>query len=179
MNDQSLSLLNITRTLFATLSWIIIISTLTSCGFYLRGANIEDIPQLYIDSSDADLGITRELERFLRASTSSVVTNRDQAKLILQIHHEDYQRLPLSISRQLLVQEYELIYTVTFQINDAKGQALTTMQSLKFSRDYSFSDTNQVLGKGNEEHLLRQEILQAAARQILTHLLNVVAHPNN
>jgi len=155
---------------------LIFILTISGCGFHLRGSGIEGIPPIYIDNN-AVFEINREIERLLRLSNSPPIKNREHAKLILEITNEEYQRLPLSISRFLLVQEYELIYTVNFQINDINGQALTSPQSLSLRRDYSFADTNQILGKNNEEMLLRQELLKDAARQILNQIINLIT-PN-
>lgn len=140
------------------------------CGFHLRGAGLTHLPVMYIDGGNPNTGIRMDIERILRNSNAQIAPTRDQAEIVLQLTHENYQRRPLSISRQLLVQEYELIYTVEFQITDPTGKTYTAPQSITFTRDYSFSDTNQVLGKGNEEALLRQEMLYDASRQILAHI---------
>ncbi|CAK0772737.1 LPS-assembly lipoprotein [Gammaproteobacteria bacterium] len=155
-------------------TWLLIAVMMASCGFHLRGIGPEGLPPIYIDGGNSRTGIRLELEHILRGSGGQLVAVRDQARVILRLTQEDYQRWPLSISRQLSVQEYELIYTVAFQITDIAGKALSSLQTLSFTRDYSFSDTTQVLGKGNEEALLRQEMIYDASRQILAQVLTIL-----
>ncbi|CAK0740738.1 LPS-assembly lipoprotein LptE [Gammaproteobacteria bacterium] len=155
--------------------WLAIAMLMTTgCGFHLRGAGVKNLPPIYIDGGNQGEGIRMKIERILHGSRNTVTASREQSKIVLQLTREDYQRRPLSISRQLLVQEYELIYTVDFQVNDFSGKPLSSPQSLTFTRDYSFSDTGQVLGKGNEEALLRQEMLQDASRQILAQIVTIL-----
>jgi len=156
--------------------WLIIALVMTSCGFHLRGVGPEGLPPMYIDGGNSHTGIRPEVEHILRGSGERLVAARDQAQVVLRLTQEDYQRWPLSISRRLSVQEYELIYTVGFQITDPTGKALSSPQSLSFTRDYSFADTTQVLGKSNEEVLLRQEMIYDASRQILAQVLTIMEH---
>jgi len=151
---------------------ILLSGLIISCGFHLRGGDTGRLPSIYIEGGNPQLGIRQEIEHMLRNLGKSPAPTRDQAEIILQINQEAYQRPPLSISRQLLVQEYELIYTINFQVSDTSGKIISQPQSLTFTRDYSFADTNQILGKTNEENLLRQEMLVDGARQILAQLLS-------
>ncbi|CAK0739590.1 LPS-assembly lipoprotein LptE [Gammaproteobacteria bacterium] len=154
--------------------WLTITVAMTGCDFHLRGAGAEGLPPMYIDGDNHGVGVRSELVRVLRSSGGKVVAARDQAQVVLQLTYEDYQRWPLSISRQLLVQEYELIYVVGFQLTDPTGTPLAPPQSLNFTRDYSFADTTQILGKGNEESLLRQEMVYDASRQILAQVVTIL-----
>lgn len=150
---------------------ICILGLSMSCGFHLRGGDMERLPLIYIEGGNPQQGIHREIERMVENLGKDLAPERDQAEIILQINQEDYQRTPLSISRQLSVQEYELIYMINFQMNDVTGKIISPAQTLTFTRDYSFADTNQILGKANEENLLRQEMLYDGVSQILAQVL--------
>ncbi len=161
------------------ITWLIASLAITACGFHFRGGDVAGLPPIYIEGGTPTKGIRLALERSLRSSGAGATTTREQAKLILVLTQETYRKWPLSISTQLSVQEYELIYTVTFRITDPTGKILTPAQSIEFTRDFSFSSTTQVLGKTNEEDLLRQEMTGDAARQILTQTLILVErHPD-
>ena len=158
------------------LAYFFIATVITGCGFHLRGTGLEELVPTYVDGGTPRSGIRLGIERILRGSGGQIATTREQAKIIVRLTQETYQRWPLSISRQLLVQEYVLIYTVGFQITNSAGQAVAPAQSLKFTRDYSFSDTAKILGKGNEETLLHEEMVDDAARQILAQIVVVMKH---
>ena len=147
---------------------------LVGCGFHLRGVSPEGLPPIYLEGGAFNAGVRFSLERILRASGGPLVQARDQAKVVVHLTGEDYQRRPLSISRQLLVQEYDLYYIVSFQVTDLIGNALAPPQSLTFTRDYTFASTAQALGKGNEEGILREEMVNEAVRQILSQILTVI-----
>ncbi len=149
---------------------------MVGCGFHLRGEGIQGLPPIYIDGGDPRQGIRLAVERTLRGSGEKTATTRDQAHMVLYLSQENYRKWPLSISSQLLVQEYELMYSVAFRITDPDGKVLTPPQSVEFSRDYSFSGTAQVLGKENEEELLHKEMINDAARQILAQIIAVLEH---
>ena len=151
--------------------WLVAGLVLASCGFHFRGGGISGLPPIYVDGGNPRKGIRLAVDRTLHGSGEKIVAARDQAQVILSLAQETYRKWPLSISSQLAVQEYELIYTVSFRVTDPTGKVLIPPQSVEFTRDYSFSSTAQVLGKENEEDILHQEMIGDAARQILTQLL--------
>ncbi|MCL4315318.1 MAG: LPS assembly lipoprotein LptE, partial [Gammaproteobacteria bacterium] len=62
--------------------------------------------------------------------------------------------------------EFELVYTVNFDVQDKDGKALTDRQTIRLTRDFVFDET-QVLGKEAEESVLREGLRRDAAGQIL------------
>ena len=144
--------------------------TLVGCGFQLRGGNISELPPLRILGGQSGNGIRLELDQLMPTEAKDGSDKRP-TQGVLRILQEKYDRRPLSISTLLTVQEYQLLYSVSFQLTDPNGQPLAPPQTLNFSRDYSFGSAVQVLGKSNEEELLRREMMQDAARQLLAQIL--------
>ena len=67
------------------------------------------------------------------------------------------------------VQEYELTYSVMFEVTDPQGTKLLSDQKINFTRGFSYADTD-VLAKGSEEESLidgmRQEAVQGIIRRL-------------
>jgi LPS-assembly lipoprotein len=144
---------------------------LAGCGFHLRGTM--DLPpslgSIYIQGGNPYGEFVAELRRTLRASHTHVVDSPAGARATLTIQREDVHRQVLSVGSTGKAREYGLALTVEFQVTDPKGQVLVPSQTVSVSRDLSF-DSTQVLGKGEEEVLLRQEMIRDAAQQVLWRL---------
>lgn len=149
---------------------------LTGCGFQLRGGNLHELPPLRIVGGQTGGGIRLELDHLMVGVRDA--PDQRPAQAVLRILQEKFERRPLSISTALTVQEYQLFYSVGFQLTDPAGQPLAPSQLLRATRDYSFANTGQVLGKGNEEELLRQDMVQDLARQLLAQVLVLLRPPN-
>ena len=66
-------------------------------------------------------------------------------------------------------QEFELSYTVSINARTADGKILIPPEVLSVRRDYVF-DRDALIGKSREESVLRIEMRQDAAQQILLRL---------
>jgi LPS-assembly lipoprotein len=59
-----------------------------------------------------------------------------------------------------------LEYRLNYQITDAKGSVLKELQPIEIRRDY-FNDQQLILGKDNEELVIRNEMYQQAVRTMI------------
>jgi LPS-assembly lipoprotein len=147
---------------------LILLLSLTSCGFHLRGS-VQLPPELtemaVRDASPATL-IAADLRRALGERGVRVF---DTASMVLQLHGEAAGKRVLSVSREGKAQEYGLSYTVRFSVRDAAGALWLAEQAVTTSRDLRF-DANAVLGTGSEEAQLREEMRRDAVTQILRRL---------
>jgi LPS-assembly lipoprotein len=73
--------------------------------------------------------------------------------------------LCLSVIRR--ANEYELSYSLGFLFLDSQGNVLSKTQPVEITRDY-FNDQEELLGKDNEEQVIRKEMY----RQAITAMLN-------
>ena len=145
-------------------------ASLAGCGFHLRGQEEQGVaaralPVTYVQGGNPQTGLTDELRR----SGSHIVQDRQQAKLVLTIFADGFERRLLSVGATGKAREFELYYNVNFDVHDQAGKALLPKTDISLVRDYRFDET-QVLGKDAEEAVLRQDLVRDAAQQILRRL---------
>ena len=107
------------------------------------------------------------LQREFR-SASAELTRRDGdilgAHLIITQNLMD--KRVLSVDNRGKVIEYEIYYILNFKLLDKDGQSIMPAQRINMTRDYPFASTD-VLGSSHEERLLRKDMYQDMARQIM------------
>lgn len=145
-------------------------ASLVGCGFHLRGQEEKGIaprvlPMTYVQGGNPQTGLTDELRR----SGSHIIQDRQQAKLLLTILTDGFERRLLSVGATGKAREFELYYTVNFEVRDQAGKELLPKTDISLVRDYRFDET-QLLGKDAEEAVLRQDMVRDAAQQILRRL---------
>lgn len=138
---------------------------LAGCGFHLRGSmeQLAGLPALYLPEG---AGLAGELRNAARASGAKLAENREDAQAVVTISGENMERQVRSVGSTGKVREFELVYTVNFDVQDKDGKALTDTQTIRLTRDFVFNEA-QVLGKEAEESVLREELRRDAAGQIL------------
>ena len=144
---------------------------LARCGFHLRGSAdlVDSLKVMYIQGVNLKQGLGLELKRNLTRNDVSVLANYQEGSAVLTIVENKVERRVLSVGSDAKVSEYELFGTVKFNISDKNGQLLAENQQVEARRDYQF-DQDQVLGKEEEEHLLREQLNQQLAQSIVRYL---------
>jgi len=87
-------------------------------------------------------------------------------------------RRVLSLSSSGRANEYEIIYTLNFNFLDAEGMMLSEKQKIEISKDY-FNDQEEVLGKNNEEQVIREEMYRTAVQSIVNRARVVLEKENS
>jgi len=142
---------------------------ITGCGFQLRGAI--ELPPLYervhlVDKGYSDIG--RPLSEALEDAGSKMVSSPKSASSVVTLLSRGTQRRALNVGGKQ-VREYELQLDVAFVVQDHQGKQLSEQQTVSLTRNFR-NDPNDVLGAGNEEQIIRQEMNQSMVRQILRRL---------
>ncbi len=145
---------------------LLMVMILGGCGFQLRGDIV--LPPLYervyiVSQGNADVG--RALTKALQRVGSKIVASPEAATSVVTVLSSGTQRKALNISGNA-IREYELQLNIAFVVQDNKGVQLSDQQTVSVVRNYQ-GDPNDVLGKDNEEQLIRKEMLQPAVIQIL------------
>jgi LPS-assembly lipoprotein len=148
---------------------------IAGCGFQLRGS--VDLPGLdTVRVTGAGASMREELAVFLREGGVKVteeVTSDADAELALT--DEQMKRRVLSVDPSTgKAREYELAYSVDFQMVNAEGTALVRRQTVRLVRDFVF-DVDAVIGKSREEGVLRAEMRRDAVQQIIRRLRSSLA----
>ncbi|MDH5357217.1 MAG: LPS assembly lipoprotein LptE [Gammaproteobacteria bacterium] len=144
---------------------------LASCGFHLRGsATLPDsLKTMYVQGVNLQQGLGLELKRTLTRNGVTVVSDYQQGTAVLTVTENKVERRVLSVGSDAKVSEYGLHGLITFNVSDGQGQVLTKSQQVEAQRDYRF-DQEQVLGKDEEERLLREQLDQQLVQGILRRL---------
>ena len=152
-------------------SVVFLVLVIAGCGFHLRGtATIPaSLQTLYVQGVNMQQGLGLELKRGLTRNGVTVLSNYQQGSAVLTILDSKFQRRVLSVGSDAKVSEYELHGTVTFKVSDGEGKVLADSQTVEAQRDYQF-DQNQVLGKDEEERLLKEQLNQQLVQSILRRL---------
>lgn len=152
-----------------TIDWIIIFMLglmISACGFHLRG-DIE-LPALYEKVYIVDSGstaIAKPLADFLQRIGSEIVSHPQDASAVITLLSRGTQRRALAVGGKE-IKEYELQLNVSFIVQNGAGEQIGEQQNVSLTRNFR-NDLRDVLGKGNEESIIIEEM----NRDILTQIL--------
>ncbi len=144
---------------------------LNACGWHLRGSLSlpSDLDTLYVSARDAHGALITELKRRLQANRIQLVQSADDSRYSVLIIEERDRRRAVSVGSNALAAEYELTLEADYKIEDAADPAASTMLTAHVIRSYSF-DANAVVGMGEEEQLLHEEMRRELVQQIVRRL---------
>ena len=89
--------------------------------------------------------------------------------MVLKVLEERQEQNILSISAAGSVNEFQLLYRVSYRILDTQMQDLAPQQEITVRRDLTYDDT-QTLGKESEVKLLFTDMRSDAVQQMLRRL---------
>jgi LPS-assembly lipoprotein len=141
---------------------IFVVFSLASCGFTPRQANLvpQELRQLAIVTQPSTQAFAEALKRL--GSLNDLVW-RNESDIRLNLIDEKVTRRLLSVFASGQVAEYELNYTLRYQLSvDSASIPL----EINILRDYQ-DDPKQVLAKSLELELIMQELRTQAAEQLL------------
>ncbi len=143
----------------------VLISAISGCGFTLRGSQPlpVSLQTLSVVSADNQDPLKKVLIRNLQQR--QIVTSTESSVPKLMVNDGVLNRRLLSLFTTGQVAEYELIYSVTWQLWKPGDEAPQTFQ-FEILREYQ-DDPDQVLAKSRETNLILQEMRQQAAERIL------------
>ena len=140
---------------------------ISGCGFSLQGSTSTPaaMQRTYIETPDRFSQFYRELRRELVAAGVEVVDSPADATATLSILYDFTDQRVLSVSARNVPTEFEVFYTVRYAISSG-GENLLEPQDLTVTRDYTY-DATLVLGKAQEEQLMRDAIVDDLVRIVL------------
>ena len=143
---------------------------LGGCGFRLAGG--EHLPPVlakpYLSVKDPYTDFSREFERELKSSGAVLQLGRQDATATIDVTKDLIEQRTLAVSARNIPTDYELRYTVTFDVRGPDAEILAP-QTITLSRDYSFEE-NVLLAKEHEADILRAQM----ARDLATMAMRVL-----
>jgi len=153
---------------FVLLALALVVS---GCGFHLRGAVDlpESLQQIAIGGTGFSRDLRRRLESSLRSNGVEVVKTADTGIPELRIVKEAHTKRAVTLNASGNVRDFDLSYSLEFLLAGTTDEILLPRQSIRVQRNFKYDQTD-VLGKANEEKLLRRELLNEAVDQLLSRL---------
>jgi len=149
----------------------LLLPALGGCGFRLAGS--ERLPAVlakpYLSVKDPYTDFAREFERQLKDSGALLQPGRQDATATIEVTRDVVEQRTLAVSARNIPTDYELRYTVTFEVRGADAEILAP-QTITLSRDYSFEE-NELLAKEHESDILRAQM----ARDLATMAMRVLS----
>ena len=143
---------------------------LTDCGFQLRGSGGTTIPDAWKSMYLATGNPNSELSYAVKISftTNGVVwaSERSEAVYVLRLGPEKFQQRNLSLNSQARASELELTLTAEFSVMDTEGnEVLASSEAIVVEQ--MENDPRNVVGKAEEINILKIEMRNELARQVM------------
>ncbi|PLX56544.1 MAG: hypothetical protein C0629_06750 [Chromatiales bacterium] len=148
-------------------------AALHGCGYRLEAPDAlpEVMETTYIESRNPYSVLSLTLDRRLRAAGINVTDRRNEASAILKLLRDETGQRLLSVSADNVPQEYEVYYTVSYQLS-TEGEPRLEARPMTVTRDYSYDETD-VLGKRREEEAIRAALAEDLVRLMMRRLASV------
>ena len=146
---------------------------MTACGFRLAGS--EPLPAVmarpYLSLKDPYTDFSREFEHRLKTSGAMLQPIQTSASVTIDVTQDLVEQRTLAVSATNIPTEYELTYTITFDVKGG-GKQLLAPQTVSLAKDYSFEE-NLLLAKQNEADILRQQMARDLVSIAMHRLTNL------
>lgn len=139
---------------------------ITACGYKIRTKADWPVGIESIYLVDASYNLSHAFEKVLRFSSAVLVEKATYTSVTIKVLKEQFKRRAASLSQLGRSTEFKLTHSLRYEVYDWQGGMLIDQQQLSESRVY-FNDQSQVIGKQNEEGLIRQEIHMALISRLL------------
>ncbi len=149
------------------LSITLIIALLTTaCGYHLRGAYGLPAGMKTIFLQGGSPALREQLITVLKSSSGHLTDSSEKADIVLRVFKDDIDRRVLSLSQRGRSNEIELAGHLEYELLNAKNGVLVAREPIEFRREY-FNDQQDVIAKGNEETVIRNEMYQQVVKTII------------
>jgi len=154
------------------ISFSLLSIVLNGCGFQLRGNYLlaPELQTIEFSSVDKFGELTRLVKQHLTINDVNLVKTSDKPIPQMRILQDNLDRRTLSVFPNGQVAEYELIYTVRYQVL-IPGKEIQNF-NFELNRDYQ-DDPDIALAKSRELSLMLREMRQEAANKILRDMASI------
>lgn len=153
---------------------LVLAMLLASCGFHLRGKI--QLPAVFSAThvKGADLSLVNDIKRALRGAGGAIVDEKAEATVSIELLRVKYSRAVRSINKQGIAVGYELQYEVNYRVSGLAKVRLVPDVRIVLKRTLDYGDKKmQILQKGIEENLLKQEMRDEIVRQVIARLASI------
>jgi LPS-assembly lipoprotein len=146
---------------------------LSGCGFHLQGRAdySPELAAVYLEVPDPNTDLARQLRRSLEAAKVDLVGEEEGATAVIEVAAENFGRRVKSVSAQNRPTELEVYYIAEYLVR-ADARELVPRQRITRTRIFTYDETD-ILGKAQEEELLRDALAREIAGVITRRLAEV------
>ncbi|GAB2191241.1 LPS-assembly lipoprotein LptE [Sessilibacter sp. MAH2] len=146
---------------------ILFMATLSACGWHLRGsvALPETLQTISLTQQNIDPVLSQTIRRNFEANNIQFAT-LEYASYALTLSDQKEERRVSAVSSDGLAERISLSISVNFLLQDKEGLTIGKPSVITVSRSYGF-DRQNVAGKNAEEQLVKTELRNELAQQIL------------
>tara|TARA_Y100000816_G_scaffold263585_1_gene222076 strand:+ start:64 stop:549 length:486 start_codon:yes stop_codon:yes gene_type:complete len=155
---------------------LILSLALVSCGYSMRGnINLPDDIRTVSLTSESYSPLLILITENLKNSDIAVIDSKNKDLYRINILSESFKRRQLSISAAGRVNEYEISYDLSFEINPPNIKS--DVETITLYRDYSF-DENNIMGSSDREEQIKKEMVATSA-SLIYNRLNALINKSN
>jgi LPS-assembly lipoprotein len=149
---------------------VLVLLVAAGCGFQLQGATRypAELAAVYLDLPDRNSDLAFQLRRTLEAADVRLAGDAAEATATVRIVNENFGRRVKSVSAQNRPTEYEVYYTVEYQVVTPE-RTLVPREPIARTRIFPYSE-REILGKQQEEEMLRESLAREIAGVITRRL---------
>jgi LPS-assembly lipoprotein len=153
------------------LGFVVLTGVLCACGFHLRGAAKlpAGMERIYAQGFAPGSQFLPYLAQDLKHADGALAARREDAGVILNAINEQFLRREVSLSETGKANMYQLSYLLTYDLQNQAGEVILSPQTITVVREY-FNPQVEVIGKFEEEGLIRKEMYREAVRNLLRSL---------
>lgn len=150
---------------------LVVCCILFGCGFHLRGNLVipPTMQRIAIQSTANYSQFTQNFQILLRQAGGHIVDNPQQADVVLLIDAEQIRKTFESVGTNVQLHQYNLQYSVVYQIKNRQQIPVMPRQQIAASRVYR-ENANQQLASGEEETVLIGEMQQEVMQNLIARL---------
>ena len=142
----------------------------------MRGnINLPDDIRMISLNSESYSPLLISITENLKNSNINVTDSKNKDLYRINILSESFNRRQLSINASGRVNEYEIIYDLSFEISPPNLKA--DVDTITLYRDYSF-DENNIMGNTDREEQIRKEMIATSAALIYNRLNALIKKSN-
>ncbi len=149
----------------------LLLAATVGCGFQLRGALVlpEGVEPIAITGIGSSSQLAIELRNQLRASGVQLATSDEPYNFQLVVLETEKDKITTAIGEAARTIEYQLIESLEFELLNKQGHRVLGPSKI-VERRVMPNDPNKVVSTGEEEEILRREMLQNIAAKMTRQL---------
>ncbi len=146
------------------------------CGYQIKGSDPGAYFETFSISGDPKILACQKVADRLESAGLLNKSSRDDKGIVVRCLSEKTDRRAVSVDASSLGAEYQIVYSVRYALDSAGGQNFVSPFWVSRSDTFLYNRRN-LLGSHNEESVIRDELVDRVADQIVRAITRVSVAP--